>query len=198
MAEEILAMENETGAKHSEIIKRVVCCDYSRTVIEVLRKQYTRAMGPDKDSNGLIQVELGEFPLSFEVVDARDLPYEDESFHLILEKGALDAMMSDAVNGSANCVRVLAECGRVLVYGGYFVIVSHQNDETASGKRWVEGVLYHGLQKVSGANWVVEIHKGGYAWAPPGMVGPAVYVIQKTRAKSVDDGGIINVEMYSY
>jgi ubiquinone/menaquinone biosynthesis C-methylase UbiE len=192
IAEEVRTLEGKL--EHSDIIQRIVCCDYSSTVIDVLRKSKDQPKGGES----LVPLDVGDVALSFEVIDARKLPYDSGSFDLILEKGVLDAMLSDAESGKENCLKILSECSRVLVYDGFMVIVSHQNAETPTGKRWLEDVLFRGLQKVPGSNWIVEIHVGGYDDAkPPGMVGPAVYVIQKTKANG-DDEGCFDVRSYTY
>jgi Methyltransferase domain len=163
-------------------------------VIDVLR----RSKDQPKCGEGLVPLDVGDVSLSFEVIDARKLPYDSGSFDLILEKGVLDAMLSDPENGRANCLEILSECSRVLVYDGYMVIVSHQNAETEAGKRWLEDVVFRGLQRAPGSSWIVEIHVGGYDdETPPGMVGPAVYIIQKTKANG-DDEGCVEVRSYSY
>jgi SAM-dependent methyltransferase len=193
IAEEIMELEATAGWKHSDVIQRIVCSDYSSSVIDVLRKG-------KEDTESSFAVDVGDVPVSFEVIDARKLPYADGSFDLILEKGVLDAMLSDAEKGRNNCVAILSECGRALVYDGFFVIVSHQNPNTSSGKRWLEGVIYYGLQKVSGTNWLVEIHSSSFCddGSTPGGVGPAVYVFQKSKAEGDSDGGNFAVRSYTY
>jgi len=52
------------------------------------------------------------------VADARELPFPDETFRLIFEKGTMDAMISDAEVGATNCVRIVTECARTLAAGG--------------------------------------------------------------------------------
>ena len=56
--------------------------------------------------------------LKYEVGDARKLSYADSSFELILEKGTMDAMLSDSDVGSENCRLIVAECARLLTVGG--------------------------------------------------------------------------------
>jgi SAM-dependent methyltransferase len=192
IAEEVRTLEGKL--EHSDIIQRIVCCDYSSTVIDVLRKSKEQP----RSAESLVPLDVGDVALSFEVIDARELPYDSGSFDLILEKGVLDAMLSDAENGKENCLKILSECSRVMVYDGFMVVVSHQNAETESGKRWLEEVLLSGLQRAPGSSWIVEIHVGGYDdQTPRVMVGPAVYVIQKTKANA-DDEGCVDVRSYSY
>jgi SAM-dependent methyltransferase len=193
IAEEIKELEESAGWKHSDVIQRIVCSDYSSSVIDTLRKGKGEAASS-------IAGDVGSIPVSFEVIDARKLPYSDGSFDLILEKGVLDAMLSDADTGRDNCMEILSECGRALVYDGFLVIVSHHNPDTLSGKRWLEGILYRGLQKVLGANWIAEIHCSSYrdAELAPGGIGPAVYVFQKLKAEGGSDSGYFSVRSYSY
>ena len=64
------------------------------------------------------QSEKSSVTVEYEVADARKLPYDDESFELLIEKGTLDAMLSDTKDGAENSRLIVGECARVLASGG--------------------------------------------------------------------------------
>jgi hypothetical protein len=158
-------------------------------------------------------------PLQFEVADARELPYPDNSFHMVLEKGALDAMLSDRDQGITHCVQIVSECARVTC--GCIMIISHLNAHTPPGLEWLEEVVMEGLKKYSVrptsdvTAWEIEVHGNadmvsgeedeeedkdetkGAAKSnsyPVGTTGPAVYVIHKIRKGMICTNESINVQ----
>jgi hypothetical protein len=108
-------------------------------------------------------VDVKHIPLKFAVVDARKMPYENETVTLILDKGTLDAMLSDKKDGENNCIQTLSECARVLAEGGAIMIVSHLNAHTPSGISWLEDVVFTSLRSGSGKDtaWTIEVHGNG-------------------------------------
>jgi ubiquinone/menaquinone biosynthesis C-methylase UbiE len=189
---ELQKLEQETGGSSQGIVKRIVCIDYSETVVHAMTKQYlstptttgtTTTTAPDKNAG----------PLEFAVEDARRLSYPNESFELILEKGTLDAMLSNKEEGVANCVEIVTECARVLTIGGFIVIISHLNAHTPNGVSWLEEVVQTGLLAGGGnATWEIEVHGNadistdGDPGIPAGSPGPAVYIIQKKPSPEVE------------
>lgn len=146
-----LSVESETEKNAndmSNILSRIVCCDYSETCIQYLKDKYST-----KESDcTTTQVE-------YIVQDARDLPYKDEEFDIICDKGTLDAMLSDKVEGIGNCVKIVAEVGRVLARNGIFFVVSHLNANAMKGLKWLDDVVVPGLQRVDeNADWLIECH----------------------------------------
>ena len=168
----------------SSIIRKVICVDYSKNVIDSMKEeqklQNTKAV-PSKIT------EKKQIPISYEVVDARQLPYGNESFEMILEKGTLDAMLSDEDgNGPKNCRMIVKNCARVLAIGGYIIIISHLNARVDSGIQWLNDVIVPGLRE-GGKNcdWQVEVH-GNEVSIPSDdeedsseSPGPCVYMIEK-------------------
>jgi len=157
----------------SSDIRKVICVDYSKNVISSMKEEQN--------------LEEKQLPLSYEVADARQLPYRNESFEMILEKGTLDAMLSDEEgNGPKNCRIIVSECARVLTMGGYIIIISHLNARVDSGLQWLNDVIVPGLRE-GGENcdWQVEVHGGEVSITSddeeesPESPGPAVYVIEK-------------------
>jgi len=212
IALEMLQLEKVTNADHRNIIKRIVCVDYSQVVVDMMKLQYRSRAAVITSIGNLVQVDIGNVPLQFAKADARQLPYEEESFDLILEKGTLDAMLSDMTNGSSDCVKIVAECARVLTAPGYIVLVSHMNAHTAKGERWLEEVVFKGISSYqqkerptrNRVEWSVEVHGSdqvieeedseegeggdfGSRQVPVQGAGPAVYVIHKKLKEDRDE-----------
>jgi Methyltransferase domain len=190
----ILELEAEASVDASNIIKKVVCLDYSKNVIEAMRDSQNRSHNHPGNANQ----SSSSIPLTYEIADARNLPYNDATFDLILEKGTLDAMLSDRDgNGPSNCRKIIAECARVATEGGCIVVISHLNAHCQTGLQWLNDIVIPGLRL--GAphfEWSLEVH-GNEADIPseeedndedgkldsnqeyPESPGPAVYIIRK-------------------
>ena len=111
LALELSNLELTTGSKADQVVKEIVCCDYSATVIYICKENQRREIG-DMLSNGK--------PLKVDYVtaDARQLQYPDGRFHLVMEKGTLDAVLSDKETGVDSSIQIMTECARVLKEGG--------------------------------------------------------------------------------
>ena len=90
----------------SHVLKRVVCVDYSENVIKALKTKQKANSSPAR------------IPLEYECKDARKLPYESGRFQLILEKGTMDAMLSEPDVGAGNCRSIVAEMARLVAIEG--------------------------------------------------------------------------------
>ena len=177
------------GSESKRFVDRIVCTDYSATLIDTLKRihQKKRKLSGDGGDNGNESAggvtEKKEFPMEYLVADARELPFPDKSFHLILEKGTMDAMISDAEVGVSNCIGIVSDCARALAIGGKklricplcfvstlsnskptsnvgcFFLVSHINAHTSKGEEWLNEVVLAGLRKGGGdASWNIEVH----------------------------------------
>lgn len=193
LAADILELQDTTGEAVVHVLHRIVCTDYSNVVIEMMRKHYCtgeiHSIQTDKNP-AFQQVHLRDVPLEFATVDARKIPYDEETFELILEKGTLDAMLSDNKNGTQDCIEIVSECARVLKENGCLIIVSHINAHTPSGLMWLDKVISSGLKKASELHslWKIEVHGNSAivdddsdGRVPKGSAGPAVYVCWKSR-----------------
>uniref|UniRef100_A0A7S4ER94 Methyltransferase type 11 domain-containing protein n=1 Tax=Pseudo-nitzschia australis TaxID=44445 RepID=A0A7S4ER94_9STRA len=171
------------GQDPSSIIQKVVCIDYSKNVIGTMQEEQQK----NQLQSGAKQKGL---PVHYEVADARQLSYENESFEMILEKGTLDAMLSDSDGGGQeNCRKIVSECARVLKVGGYIIIISHLNARVESGLQWLNDVIVPGVRAAGKYQWLVEVH-GSDVEIPSDddddteekcveSPGPAVYFIEK-------------------
>jgi hypothetical protein len=208
LALELKELEEKTGAPAASIVKQILCTDYSPTVVEAMKAQYRpfdESIKRPKHS-----ADIGDIPLEFAEADARQLPAANRSVHLILEKGTLDAMLSDEKDGISNCIQIIRESARVLAMDGYIFLVSHVNAHTEGGSDWLQEVVVEGLQNGdSDAAWIIEVHgnaeiRDDLPGVPSGSPGPAVYIIRKKERKdgedSMDrsDNATIPVKFYSY
>lgn len=125
-------MEAPTSKPTQPIVNRIVCTDYSATLIHTLERIHQKkrklpgtSEAGDSGTASTIKtteenpsVETNKLAIEYMVADARDLPFPDKSFHLILEKGTMDAMISDDEVGESNCIGIVSDCARVLATGG--------------------------------------------------------------------------------
>lgn len=207
LALELKELEEKTGESASKVVKQICCSDYSSSVQQAMRAQYKQfAEGETRPKHS---ADIGNIPLEFVVADARKLKFEPHSFELILEKGTLDAMLSDKVEGVKNCVQIMRECARVLAKEGFMVLVSHLNAHTERGQGWLQDVVFEGLQSGDPeAAYSIEVHGNAEIHedsrtALAGTCGPAVYIIRKkeketscTNEQKAD--ATIPVKFYSY
>lgn len=62
--------------------------------------------------------------MKWEVMDVRDLNYENEFFDLIVDKSTIDALLCGNF-AYLNVAQMLNECQRVLKTGGYYMAISY-------------------------------------------------------------------------
>eukprot|EP00980_Cylindrotheca_fusiformis_P028117 scaffold22581_cov123-Cylindrotheca_fusiformis.AAC.14 len=189
LARGIEKLEASTGVPASNILKKVVCTDYAKSVIDCMKTMH------EKELSSSVSV-------LFEVGDARKLAFPDSSFELILEKGTMDAMLSDTSEGTENCKQIVAESARLLTAGGCLLIVSHLNAHVKSGLEWLDMIVIPGLRKgAADSSWVIEVHgsapdnsslDGGNA-EESNSPGPAVYVIYKGKTDPNDVSSTTNL-----
>ena len=98
--------------------------------------------------------------VQFHVEDATKLSFQDNQFDIVVEKGALDACISDKEDGIRRCKTIVGEAARVLQMHGAMVIVSHVNAHHSSGYTWLEDVVFPGLFREGKdcSSWVIEVH----------------------------------------
>ncbi|KAL7456887.1 hypothetical protein ACHAWC_008364 [Mediolabrus comicus] len=137
LALDILNMSKETGTAANLVVNEISCIDYSEIVVKTLIEKQKKE---SNDSSSMLQV-------SFDALDARDLPYAANTYDLVLEKGTLDAMLSDQKEGIHNCIQIVKEMARVTNDGGSILIVSHLNANEAKGMGWLEDVVFNGLKE---------------------------------------------------
>lgn len=180
---DLLSMQRGTGADANLVVKEIVCNDYAKSVIDVLRERqkqhwecscvrgsYKTAEGRDGrkiERLALCKATQGDkepadrptLDVTYVVDDARDMAYNDDSFDLIIDKGTTDALLSDKEEGINNCVKVVGEMGRCVTVGGFIMVVSHMNAHCDAGIDWCDKVLLAGLRASrADASWEIEVH----------------------------------------
>ncbi|GKY95103.1 hypothetical protein MPSEU_000474300 [Mayamaea pseudoterrestris] len=190
--------------------KSIICSDYSPIVIDVMRKEhitsFTNSSVQSRDESKTISV--GGIPLQFEVLDAAALPYPSNSINLVLEKGTIDAVLSDETNGEKNAIQIMSECARVVMKGGYILLASHLNAHFPSGLSWLETIIFTGLkQGDSLCEWSIEVHgkedvNGADNVSDDGVsieaTGPAVYIISKHASADGPQKETVPVQFFGY
>ena len=91
--------------------KNIKNIDISHNVIKTMAER-------NKDKEGMI----------YEVMDVRDLKYEDNSFDLAVDKSTIDALLCGE-DAFINVAKMIKEVQRVLKVGGYYMIVSYGTPE---------------------------------------------------------------------
>ena len=180
---DLLSMQKDTGADANLVVKEIVCNDYAKSVIDVLREQqkehwesggvkgsYECADG--RDGRKIERLALNKateedkeptnkptLDVTYVVEDARDMAYKDETFDLIIDKGTTDSLLSDKEEGISNCVKVVSEMGRCATMGGFIMVISHMNAHCDAGIDWCDRVLVAGLRaSEADASWEIEVH----------------------------------------
>ena len=186
LVQNLIELESLTDIKATTIIDEIVAFDYSQCVIDVLL---------DKQ-----QKDTSTVNIDFLVHDARNLPYKDSTFDVIIDKGTLDAMLSDKEKGKENCIKIVSESARLLKLDGYMMIVSHLNANNEVGMEWLNDVLGNGLKTGdTNANYRVEVH--GNEGDGEDNLGPAVYIIKKVKMMRDEDEDVestIDVKFLTY
>ena len=62
--------------------------------------------------------------MTYEVMDVRDIKYEDNQFDLAIDKSTMDALLCGD-NAFINVAKMIKEIQRVLKVGGYYMIISY-------------------------------------------------------------------------
>ncbi len=110
------ATNNTIYAK--SIVDEIVCFDYSQSVIELVTQQQEGEILNHQCKASERDNRRRNLDVTYEVLDARELPFNEKKFDLILDKGTLDAMLSDKDQGIKNCIKIVSEASRVLSMGG--------------------------------------------------------------------------------
>ena len=91
--------------------KNIKNIDISHNVIKAMKER-------NKDKVGMV----------YEVMDVRDLKYEDNTFDLAVDKSTIDALLCGD-DAFINVAKMIKEVQRVLKVGGYYMIVSYGTPE---------------------------------------------------------------------
>lgn len=144
----------------NSLASRIVCCDYSPSVIALLKQLQSWNIQPGRTLRFCGGNDIAP-KVEYVIADATEIPYPDNSFDIVMDKGTLDAMLSDKVNGVTNSIKAVAEMARVFNSAGAIFIVSHLNCSTHNGLSWLHEVVVSGLKKHCAGefmNWHIEAH----------------------------------------
>ena len=191
LASDLVKMQ---GVSAKLLVDEISCIDYSEIVVKTLIDKQSKE---HDGSSSTLQA-------SFHSLDARSLPHAPNTFDLVLEKGTLDAMLSDQKEGKKNCIQIVKEMARVTNIGGSILLVSHLNANEPNGMSWLEDVVFSGLKaefrerqeaikkkQQAFYTWKIEIHGGEGQLKNDGdgdevmIYGPAVYIIKKKHVPAV-------------
>lgn len=143
---------------------RTVAIDFAPSIIRGMRKSHRGQ-----------QVE-------FMVMDARQMAFDDGAFDVVIDKGTMDAMLSevDEDEGLENAAVILMEVTRLVAAGGYATIVSHLNPLGHLGRLFLESVLVPVLAEHGDSTWIVHVHGDERDLeADKGDLHPVVYMIHR-------------------
>lgn len=123
-----------------EITGKLYGIDFSTAIIEVLQ---------NKNENE---------KLIYEVMDARHLTYNNNSFDLVIDKGTIDAMLCSD-NWNENVELILNEMCRVLKNEGQIMIVSHLHFESNEFQEIMNEILVPILGNYTiDRMWNIDVH----------------------------------------
>eukprot|EP00584_Thalassiosira_punctigera_P004976 CAMPEP_0172531968 /NCGR_PEP_ID=MMETSP1067-20121228/5178_1 /TAXON_ID=265564 ORGANISM="Thalassiosira punctigera, Strain Tpunct2005C2" /NCGR_SAMPLE_ID=MMETSP1067 /ASSEMBLY_ACC=CAM_ASM_000444 /LENGTH=528 /DNA_ID=CAMNT_0013316415 /DNA_START=152 /DNA_END=1738 /DNA_ORIENTATION=- len=144
LVSDLISMQTDTGLNCQFVVEEVACIDYSENVVRRLIENQKGTLA--KDNTQPQTPSVNELQPTFRALDARSLPFPSNTYDLILEKGTLDAMLSDEEEGLDNCIQIVKEMARVTSEGGTILIVSHLNANEPKGMGWLEDVVFRGLK----------------------------------------------------
>ncbi|CAK0840446.1 unnamed protein product, partial [Prorocentrum cordatum] len=127
----------------------VVGCGNSALSGELWQAGYQRVTNIDISAAAVSKMEerFAGTGMSWQVMNATAMDFEDCSFDLAVDKGTLDAMMCGGAAGSGDAAGLAAETWRTLRPGGLLLLVSHNGGRRPLLDRAVEEL--HG----AGAGW---------------------------------------------
>ena len=143
---DLVSLQQSDNGSNANLIDEVTCIDYSEVVIETLIKQQKKLEQEQQQKSSGKNDTTQQLHPTFQALDARSLPFESNTYDLIIEKGTLDAMLSDEVDGIPNCIKIVEEMARVTSEGGAILIVSHLNANEDKGMGWLEDIVFSGLK----------------------------------------------------
>lgn len=132
----------------------IVNVDFSNIVIEQMKERYDESFYKQLEKSYKNVTGSGSTgpvkPMEFVCADVTTgLPFEDDSFNLVVCKGALDAILCSP-GSIANAKRMMHECCRLLCdEHGAMVVVSHASEDNRlvffenCGDEWWAGLHVH-------------------------------------------------------
>jgi ubiquinone/menaquinone biosynthesis C-methylase UbiE len=132
----------------------IVNVDFSPTVIQQMNRRYSQTFYDKLNTSRSSNLSITCQPMTFCCADVtRQIPYPDESFDLVVVKGALDAILCSS-GSIANARRMMKETCRVLrsEHGAMMVVTNGNPDNRLvyfenEGDEWWDGVSVHTIPR---------------------------------------------------
>lgn len=155
-------IENAHIDSNSKILE--VACNMGTTLIDIVKKYNCRAIGVDKDAEALEQAKINiknaglEHKIELINGDALNLPFEDESFDIVINEAMLTMLNNE------NKKKAISEYFRVLKNGGtllnHDIKVDEENSDIVKELRQVINVSAVPLQE---EHWTKLLKDSGFA-----------------------------------
>ncbi|XP_042318478.1 eEF1A lysine and N-terminal methyltransferase [Sceloporus undulatus] len=126
--------------------------------------------------------------MTYMVMDVLQMDFPDVCFQVVLDKGTLDALLTDAEESSlSRAERMFSEIGRVLQFGGRYLCVSLAQGHV------LKAVVEHFYKK----GWMVRIHQvsTNEAGTSEGEFALPVFVYVMTKMKPVPGSNLCILEL---
>ena len=119
--------------------------------------------------------------IEYLVMDARKLIYDSDSWDTVIDKGTMDAMLSDKDTGLSNAKDLLSEAFRVVnKTSGKICLISHIKVDTPEYTDWMSECLIPVLEDHRSSIWKIEAHTGSTS---DKKNSPTVYIISSSRRR---------------
>ncbi|KAF2074051.1 hypothetical protein CYY_004620, partial [Polysphondylium violaceum] len=128
--------------------------DYSEPCIEIMKERTKHRVGCE-----------------YLTMDGRDMTFEDNSFHAVLDKGTLDAI---SCFGVEDAKQMCLEVSRILKPGGFFIVLSYGSPDARLP-----------ILQNTHYNWTVSVRMGGMTKDTPENQCHYIYIMHK------DSNGLI-------
>jgi ubiquinone/menaquinone biosynthesis C-methylase UbiE len=110
-------------------------------------------------------------------MDARKLDFQNEKFQFIIDKGTIDAMLCDQVNGFENARMIIEEAIRVLKKSGSMMIISNMEVDSIELHETISQSIGPALRTKRHLNWKIDAH---VVSCQEGTPNATVYVISSS------------------
>ncbi|XP_061439972.1 eEF1A lysine and N-terminal methyltransferase [Rhineura floridana] len=128
--------------------------------------------------------------MTYMLMDVLQMNFPDERFQVVLDKGTLDALLTDGEDTTlSRAERMFAEISRVLQFGGRYLCVSLAQAH----------VLKTAIEYFSREGWMVRIHQvsGNASGTSEGEFALPIFVYVMTKIRQVPDSALYILELCS-
>jgi EEF1A lysine methyltransferase 4 len=125
-------------------VGKIEAIDYSQRVIDLLLSKQKKGELSNK--------------INFSFMDACNMTYPSNSFDLVLEKGTMDAILSDKRKGISNAVKLISSIVNVMKPTSTLLLVSHIEIDTEEFELLTHKILLPSLGSKFDVHWKIEAH----------------------------------------